>query len=111
MGKSMVQSNRRSNPAKKRKEEKKMKIVVYDGEKVRLLKGETLAIVSEFYGGTWARPEKSLCVIKKKYFKNGKEKSGDFDVVRCVRVIQKGYRYGNASYRGKNFREIATAEK
>ena len=88
-----------------------MKIVNYEGEKIRLHKGETLATVAYYYGGKWSKPEIDLCIIKKHFFKNGNGKSGEFDIVKELKTIQKGYHATTAGYRGKNFREIDTAEK
>lgn len=93
------------------RKEKEMKIVNYQGEKIRLHKGETLATVSYFWGGRWSKPEIDLCIIKKHFFRNGNEKRGEFDVVQELKTIQKGYHAKSASYHGKNFCEIATAEK
>lgn len=68
-----------------------MKITFYEGEKIRLHKGEVLAIVNEYGRGKWAKVRKTLCIIKEHFFKNGNAKRQDFEIVKTIKVLEKGY--------------------
>lgn len=79
-----------------------MKITNYEGLKIRLHKGETLAIVNEYGVGKWAKARKTLCIIREHYFANGNAKRQDFEIVSTIRTIEKGYSWHD-EWKSRNY--------
>lgn len=56
------------------------------------------AVVNQYNGGKYGRSGQYIAIIEPEYFKNGNYKKQSFNVVEVLKVVKKGYGYGNCNH-------------